>query len=278
MTHLRIDDRHIGCLATCAATDESHYASHPYLPGDFADALGNIARDGASAELRMDGAGSQSAAAGSNAEAGSAAVDVLICGAATIVPLDEAEDNDEQLFGHCFHFSDDEPRVVFSNELPTLHARLLFGLRCSNYEALRQWADGAELRLYSSLTSLLKHHSVTFGETSRQRLCVNCRDRFVDVFAFDDTRLTLFNSYSVSGVTDIVYYVIAVANTVGINLSSVRCYVMGDRVTAENAISHLRRFIQKVSPVALPDDCASRAATSTSAIPYDLVLHTLCAS
>lgn len=256
MYYLRIDDLRVALLCGDAANPVVVERNH--IPGAFAEVLAELS-SAVSAER----------------------LDVLVSGPTTIAPVElltGAPGETEQIFGSCFNFVDNDTRRVFSNDIPALHSRLLFGVKSSVYEAIVQQFSTTEVRFVSALTPLLRHFSEHYDGGTRFRVYLNCRDRFVDVLAFDGRQLAVLNSFPVSKVNDAVYYTLAFSKTVGLDIADTPYIVVGNTVMVASVVSHLRRFANNVTSPSLLEEFGASSLTLDSDIPYDLAVHILCES
>lgn len=257
MYYLRIND----LQATLLCTDGGRpvVVKRNIIPGAFADTMAEIS-------------------SAIDAER----IDVLVSGPTTIVPSAElavtTPEKQNLIFNSCFNFVDNTPRRVFYDDIPALHAHLLFAVKDNICNAIIEQFPTTELRFVSSLTPLVRHFSESYDGSSRFRVYLNCRDRFVDVFAFDGRQLAVFNSFPVGSVNDVVYYALAFAKTVGFSVNSTPYYAVGDGPKATEVVEHLCNFTHKATVIDLEKELGSHPLTQNPDIPHDLVFHILCAS
>lgn len=257
MYYLRIDD--LNATLLCTDGGRPVVVQRNIIPGAFPDTLAEI-----------------------SSAIDAQRLDVLVSGPTTIVPSSELEDTTPEtqdiIFNSCFNFVDNTPRRVFYDDIPALHAHLLFAVKDNICNAIIEQFPTTELRFVSSLTPLVRHFSESYDGTSRFRVYLNCRDRFVDVFAFDGRQLAVFNSFPVSSISDVVYYALAFAKTIGFSPASTPYYAVGDNGKAADVVAHLRQFAHKATVLDITEELGKRPLTQNPDIPHDLVFHILCAS
>lgn len=256
MYYLRIDDLRVSLL--CHADSTPVLVERNHIPGAFADVLRELSTAFTAEHL-----------------------DVLVSGPTTIVPSSELPDapgEQTAIFSSCFNFVDDVPREVFASAIPALYSHLLFGVKAPICQAIREQFAGGTVRFESSLSPLLRHFSEHYDTGSRFRVYLNCRQGFVDVFAFDGRQLVVLNSFPVSNVGDVVYYAIAFSKTIGLDMATTPFFVVGDTTMASSVVAHLGRFVSIVSTRSLVDEFGNSPLTQNATIPYDLAVHILCAS
>lgn len=255
MQYLRLDDLSISMLSN---TDSKPVlTSRTVLPGHFDTALAEF-----------------------SAVANPGRLDVLVSGPTTIVPSAEIpEDPEEQalIFNSCFSFNDSTPRRVFFDEIPALKSHLFFAVKDNVCNAIIEQFPDAEVRFFSAITPMLRHFSENYDGATRFRVYLNCRNGFVDAFAFDGRQLAILNSFPVRSVSDAVYYALAFSKTVGFDVATTPYCIVGDETMATSIVEHLQDFAHNVVRGSLRDDFAASPLTLNNAIPYDLALHALCA-
>lgn len=207
-------------------------------------------------------------------------LDVLVCGPTTIVPSAEIPDNPEEqtlLFNSCFSFNDNTVRRIFFDEIPALKSHLFFAVKDNVCNAVIEQFPDTEVHFYSAITPMLRHFSENYDGTQRFRVYLNCRNSFIDAFAFDGRQLAILNSFPVRSVSDSVYYALAFSKAVGFDITTTPYCVIGDETMAASIVEHLQDFAHNVVRGCLRDDFAASPLTLHNEIPYDLALHALCA-
>lgn len=256
MYYLRIDDLRMTLLRQAEGVPV--FAERNIVPGAFSEVLGELA-------------------SGFHADK----LDVLVSGPMTIVPSEElpaAPADYAAIFNACFHFVDNTPRYVFSNEIPALRSHLLFAVKQPTYDAVTHEFADIPVNFVSSLTPLLRHFAGRQDAVSRFRVYVNCRDRFIDVFVFDGRQLAVINSFPVSTSSDAVYYILGFSKTVGFAVATTPYYIVGDREMADALVSQLSRFAGRVVSQTIVEEFGASPLTDNPHITYDLAAHILCAS
>lgn len=256
MYYLHIDDLRVSLL--CQADTQPNLVGRNIIPGAFAEVLADFSSAFRAKQL-----------------------DVLVSGPTTIVPtaeLNVAPEKQDLIFNSCFNFLDNSPRRVFFDEIPALHSHLLFAVKDNVCNEIIEQFSEAEIRFTSALTPLLRHFSDQYDGKRRFRVYLNCRYRFIDVFAFDGRQLVVLNSFPVNAVSDAVYYTLSFSKVVGLDVATVPYYVVGDHTMSKTIVEQLSAFAHNVCMKTLEEEFGTSPLTTNPEIPYALSAHILCAS
>lgn len=210
-----------------------------------------------------------------NAYVRNSTVTVLVSGPATLVPVEEIDEEDDAfIFNSCFSFTDHAQRNVCSDDLDSLRQRVVYGVPKSTVEAIQQEFRYPELRFVSTLTPLLQHFSGAEGSRNADvRMYVNCRYRFIDVFAFSRQHLQLLNSFPVNTPDDATYYVLALLKTMGYSMAATPVNVLGDPSMADELSKCLSRFAKNVRQLDATKEFGNPCTASDFDVPCDLLAH-----
>lgn len=276
MLYIRIEDNQLHLASYAAATEQQREA---------ALALGRILPEGPVLSITQStlahGANAQQTLADMRLEVPEfneniehSPVTVLVSGPATLVPTDDVPvDDDDFVFNSCFSFKNHEERSVHANEIPALRQRLLFGVQKTVEEAIAQEFRYPELRFTSTLTPLLEHYAEKHRGDRGVQIYVNCRERFIDVFAFAAGRLTVLNSFAVNTIADASYFVVALMKNMDYDMANVACRIIGDGAMAADLVQTLRRFIAHVDAVDAVKEFRTVSMLTVADVPFDIMAH-----
>lgn len=256
MYYLHIDDLRISLLSQ--ADTQPTIVGRNIIPGAFGEVLADFSTAFTAKRL-----------------------DVLVSGPTTIVPTSElnaAPEKQDLIFNSCFNFVDQAPRRVFYDEIPSLHSHLLFAVKDNVCNEIIEQFSQADIRFTSALSPLLRHFADQYDGKHRFRVYLNCRYRFVDVFAFDGRQLVVLNSFPVNAVTDAVYYTLSFSKVIGLDVATVPYYVVGDTAMRQTVVEQLSSFAHNVTAKTLEEEFGTSPLTTNPDIPYALSAHILCAS
>lgn len=262
MLYLRIDDLRLMLLAP--SDHQPTIIERNILPGRFPEVLHDLS----------------SATTASH-------IDVLVNGPVTIVPTEELREMNaatqrsatnrttvaETLYQSCFAFNEEAPRHVLENPLPSLRHTVLFSLHEEMYDAIQEQYADSEIRYISALTPLLRYFATQRDPVHRQRVYVYCRQRFIDVFAFEDRHLMLLNSFPVGSIEDAIYFVLTLSQSLGFDVKTIPFTLIGDRGMTSDLTQGLSRFVQRVDTATLSGHFVQSPYLDNPAVPYDLALH-----
>ncbi len=202
-------------------------------------------------------------------------VDVLVNTPVTPVPLADFQEEDcATLYDYCF--TEEERHRVFYDTIPAANAVLLFGLGETVCHAIED-AFG-DVRFSSSRTALLQHlatKALGASGTQRRRLFIYTHEGMIDIAVFDDTRLLMFNTYTVRTLTDVAYYTFYLARHLGFTPQTEPIYVAGEELLRTPVVEELQKYAKQVFAINPAADFNRHVAATTAGIPYDMTTHIL---
>lgn len=205
-----------------------------------------------------------------------AEVEVVVNGPTTLMPVAEYDDSMEELvFKSCFRVASEVPFRVWADVIPQLRTMLLFGVRQTVAESIEDEYRGVGIHYTSAASLLLRRFAQHDFGTQCRRVYVNCRDRYIDVAAFNDRQLVAYCPYEVNTASDAVYYVLALSKVQGFAVADTQYITVGNNANVREVTSMLRRFAPNVRRHTLADDFGARPITEHPAVPYDLGLMLL---
>lgn len=199
-------------------------------------------------------------------------VEVLVTTPVTPVPLAEFQEEDcERIYRLVFPT---EGKIrVFYDTVPAANTVLLFAL---GEHVCRTLEDNfGDIRYTSAQSALLQCFSTkALGVEHGPRVFTYVHDGRVDIAMFDGNRLLMQNAYDIRAVNDVIYYVFSIASHRAIDLSRTPFYVVGDAMLVPTVVGEMQKYAAKVFTIN-PTADFNRHVVSTTAMPYDMMLHLL---
>lgn len=162
----------------------------------------------------------------------------------TLVPLEYFEDElAETFFYH--NQPDKENETVLYNILHRSSAVVLFGMDKSACNYLREQYNN--LKFYSQVTPFMEYITTLNQTGLRHRLYINLRNKAIDTFAYQGTKLLLANSFDCRNLSDFLYYILYLWKQLSFNQETDELYLTGSIAGKEQLTSELKKFIGKVS-------------------------------
>ena len=158
---------------------------------------------------------------------------------------------------------------------------VIFGLDKNIYQLLRD--DFPRARFYASASTLIEYLGEQSIGGSGRKFYVYLHEHGVagqqgkhemEVYCFDQGRMTFVNAYPVNGVDDCLYYVLNVWKQMQFDqLNDTFCVVDEDE-TSRQLLERAKYFIKRTQLVSRSDD--SVFTTGSTPIPYDLQTLLVC--
>ncbi len=129
-------------------------------------------------------------------------------------------------------------------------------------------------RITHRLTPLFRYfgHRTRFGNAAR--LHVHLREGACDIMAVVGDNLIMANSYKVCAISDVVYFTLAVAESLEFDSERDRVLISGDTVAREELMTTLRRYLHFVMPMIFPSDML-RIGRNAMDAPFELIAGAL---
>lgn len=195
-------------------------------------------------------------------------VRVMVQSPTTLVPISGfSEDSIEEIYK--FNFPEAERIRVFYDTLPYLNSVVLFS---SGSDVCRVIEDHYQGVYYmSAITPILIHFAEQCSEEDNCRLFAYLSKEIMEVFAFNKGKLTLSNTYTVKSTEDIIYYLLFVAKSIGLDQIEDELYLTGKAREKQQLTEQLRNYIPNtffVNPVA---EYKRHPASQEAEATYDLI-------
>lgn len=198
-------------------------------------------------------------------------VRALVVGPVTPVPLaDFQEEECELLYHYCF--KSERKQRVFYDTVPAANTVLLFALEEDTCRVLEE-AFG-DVHYTSAHTPVLRHFSVKGTSERNKRIFIYCHESSIDVAVFDAARLLFVNSFTTSGASDVAYFSLNAARSLGA-LPDASFYVAGEPILRAQSLTELRRYVPEVYPVNPSAEYNRHPVAVAEGMPYDLITHLL---
>ena len=197
-------------------------------------------------------------------------VRVLVEGTATLVPLNEfEEENCEQLFffnAPARH----KRRRVFYDTLPHMGAVLLFGADKDMCHTLEETYEN--IYFQSTETPLLLHFaSCSPRVLSRGRLFVALTPERVSVAAFRSGKIELYNTFALDTLKDALYYVLSMAKLWNMNPAVDEIFVAGMENEARQLAEDTKIYYPNCFYNDPNDEFGKVGSILKEVIPYDMM-------
>lgn len=182
-----------------------------------------------------------------------------------LLPVPEGlnEDQERTLFENCYPES--HLKVITEN-LPQHNAAIVFGINKEIWGFLHRTYPNGVIR--SHLGQLCRYFQLYGGGGNGVRTYAVLRKGKVDVIALDGHKLLVANTMECQGLADVVYYILATRQTLGMPVES-SIYITGEAAERAAVAMQLRAFAPKVLPAVFPADLYS-LGKETQTIPLDL--------
>ena len=162
----------------------------------------------------------------------------------TPIPFELYEDEQTEEF---FHYNFPEPshnETVLCNILGKSNIALLFGMDKHAHQLLSEQFPDA--RIFACVSPLIEHFSTRSKEENGKKLYVHFRKNLFEVFAFDNGKLLLTNSFRCKHTADKVYYLLYVWQQLGFSQEKDELWLSGNIEEKEELLRELNKFLRKV--------------------------------
>lgn len=197
---------------------------------------------------------------------------VLVQGPSTLVPLNDfQEEHCETIYSYTI--SDSLNTRVFYDTLPTLNAVLLFGLHETVCHEIEEHFGNV---FYSSTsTSVITHFSEKSRLAAGNKIYVYLHEKKIEVMAFKDSSLCLFNTFPVYATVDAVYYILFIFKQLGWDAKTDELYLACETYQKDELFKEMGKYIHNVCPVIPTAEYNRHPLTRLKDIPYDLITNLL---
>lgn len=162
--------------------------------------------------------------------------------------------------------------VVVANSLPTGDTLL-----CAVEEGMAAFVHRTFLdsEILHPMSVLVRYFSRISGLGNTSKLYCRLRKGYVDVIGFSKGKLCVATSIEADSIADIVYYILATAQTAGMNLDNDEIFIYGNSAQRDAAMEKLRDFARYVMPVIFPSQLF-KSGKDALKVPFELIILPLC--
>lgn len=199
------------------------------------------------------------------------AMQVLVVGATTLVPLSEFdEDKCEDIYRFCLfgEKGSAEPLRVFYDTLPAANAALLFALSSEQCRAIE--GEFGEVYYVSALTATLRHLGNKLNPMHHRRVYVHSRQQATDIVIFDEQRILVLNTFSTNTASDAAYYTFGLMQSLGLPTATTPITVCGESGSSAAVVAELRRYAPQTGHLHARAEHHRHPVAEIEGIPFDL--------
>lgn len=166
----------------------------------------------------------------------------------------------------------DPDYAVIANALPTGDTLL-----CAVEEGMAAFVRRTFLdsEILHPMSVLVRYFSRISGLGNSSKLYCRLRKGCVDVIGFSKGKLSVASSIEAKSTADIVYYILATAQTAGLNFDNDEIFIYGDASLRDEVMEKLRDFARYVMPVIFPSQLF-RSGKDALKVPFELIILPLC--
>ena len=201
-------------------------------------------------------------------------VRILVDSPATLVPLNEFdEDNYKELY--FFNLPEKQKRrVVYYDTLPHLGAVLLFSIDKDICHTIKETFPN--LLFQSAETPQLLHFaSCGSPAQSGDRFFVSLYSDRMTIVSFQNGKIGLYNTFKLHTPEDAIYYTLHAVRLWGLNPDSDEVYIGGEREPAEVLQQAIFRYLPHSSVLKAEEEFNAQVLALQKALPYDLITFLL---
>jgi hypothetical protein len=198
-------------------------------------------------------------------------VRVLVEGAATLVPLNDFDEDDAESF-YFFNLPEKQKwRRVCYDTLPHLNAVLLFSVDKDVCHTLEE--SFQNLFVQSSETPLLLHFAQCSPASLKQgRIFANLTDGRMSVMGFRKGKLGLYNSFALHHDDDAAYYLLRTVKGWSFNIETDELFLKGEVGLTQKLCTEVKPYISHVEVIDTSEEFNTHVATLQDCLPFDLIV------
>lgn len=192
----------------------------------------------------------------------------------TTVPVAAFEKEDVQdVFG--FTFPKEEGQHVSYNVLRRSGIAIVFGMDRNIHQLLLD--DYPRARFYASASTLIEFFSEKSLIGVGRNMYAYLHEKEMTVYAFNQGRMLFVNTFAVSTVNDMQFFILNVWKELGFDQVSDSLSVVSDRQSvAQELTEKIRYFLQHADVIDRSDDFKEKITKGNTMIPYDLQTLLVC--
>lgn len=195
---------------------------------------------------------------------------VIVDGDVLLVPQDSYDENLAQdMYMHCFPKKNGY--VVFHNALPDMGVVVLFGLNKDLRTVVTNNMSGA--KFVAAMAPVWTHLYHKSYNGNRQKLYAYFHENRMDIFAFGNKRFKFCNNFSVTEVSDSVYFLLYVWREMGLSQEDDELNLVGNIPQKGEIMEELEYYIKRCFVINPRTDFNRATATAIEEMPYDLMAY-----
>lgn len=201
-------------------------------------------------------------------------VNVLVSTTAlTTVPVAHFNaENIEDVF--AMNFPKARPQHVSYNVLRRSGVALIFGIDRNVYQLLMD--DYPHARFYAAASTLIEFFAQKSVMTPGKNMFVYAHEKEITLYAFEQDRILLVNSYNVTTVYDMQFYILNVWQQLGFDQIDDTISIVGDNDRQTELAEKIRYFLKNVNLIDRSVDFRNSITEGNTMIPYDLQTLLVC--
>lgn len=192
----------------------------------------------------------------------------------TTVPV-AAFDKDDVNDMYGFAFPKDKAQHVSYNVLRRSGIAIVFGMDKNIYQLLLD--DFPRARFYASASTLIEFFSEKSLIGVGKNMYAYLHEKEMTLYAFDQGRMLFVNTFAVSTVNDMQYFILYVWKELGFDQVTDSLSVVSDNQDQASCLTEkIRYFLQHADVIDRSDDFKDKLTRGNSMIPYDLQTLLVC--
>ena len=172
------------------------------------------------------------------------------------------------------NFPKSRPQHVSYNVLRRSGVALVFGIERPVYQLLLD--DFPRARFYASASTLIEFFSEKSAGGNNKKMYVYLHEREITLYAFEQGRMLFINSFPVTSVSDMQYYILNVWQQLGFDQIDDALFIVGDNDSRQELSEKMSYFLQNVSLIDRSSDFRGSLTQGNAMIPYDLQTLLVC--
>lgn len=172
------------------------------------------------------------------------------------------------------NFPKARPQHVSYNVLRRSGMALIFGIERTVYQLILD--DFPRARFYASASTLIEFFSEKSVSFHNRSMYVYLHEREITIYAYEQNRILFVNSYPVTSVDDMQYYILNVWTQLAFDQIDDSLFIVGDNDNRQELTDKILYFLQNVSQIDRSTDFQDRITQGHTMLPYDLQTLLIC--
>lgn len=175
---------------------------------------------------------------------------------------------------YYLNFPKERPQHVTYNVLRRSGIALIFGIERNVYQLLLD--DFPRARFYASASTLIEFFSEKSAGGKARKMYVYLHEKEITLYAFEQGRILFTNSYTVTGVSDMQYYILNAWQQLGFDQIDDALFIVGDNDNRQELTEKMSYFLQNASQIDRSSDFRDKITEGNTMHPYDLQTLLVC--